>query len=329
MIIIAFIACAVGIALSLYLFFKKISHTTLACPRSHPCDTVTHSRFSRLGGIPNELLGVVYFSLVVLLLSVPVAGALLSWVSYFLFFILIIGGLYSLYLVGIQAFIIRAWCAWCIAIAVTNAVLIVSLLGIPTELFIPLLKAQRIGWVIVHNIGFILGVGAATITDIFFFRFLKDHAISDKEKETMDTLTNVIWGGLAVLIVSGFALTLPESARLFASSKFLIKLVIVGVIMINGVLLNMFVAPYLRRLSFEGTVPARRFRKFAFALGGISLVSWYSAFLLGSFRSLAFSFPVALVAYGVLLVGVIVGSSIAERLITKSHQSQTFDSTSG
>lgn len=329
MIIIAFIACAVGVSLSLYLFFKKISHTTLACPRSHPCDTVTHSRFSRLGTIPNELLGVAYFSLVALLLGIPVAGGAMSWVSYLLFFTLILGGLYSLYLVGIQAFVIRAWCIWCVTIAVTNGVLIVSLLGMPTELFIPLLKAQRIGWVIIHNVGFILGVGAATVTDVFFFRFLKDHTISDKEKETMDTLTNVIWVGLAILIVSGFALTVPESARLLASSKFLIKIVVVGVIIVNGVLLNMFVAPYLRRLSFEGTLPARRFRRLAFALGGISLISWYSAFLLGSFRSITLSFPTALLGYGLLLTGVIIGSSIAERLITKSHQPQNSDSVSG
>lgn len=320
-IILAFIACAIGIGLSLYLFSKKITHTRLACPRAHPCDTVTHSRFSKVFGIPNELLGAGYFFIVALLLLIPVSGTALAWTSYLLFLTLILGGLYSLYLLGIQAFVIRAWCAWCIGIALTNLVLIVSLFStMPTELFVPLLKAHRIGWVVVHNIGFILGVGAATITDVFFFRFLKDHAVSQEEKETMDTLTSVIWGGLAILVVSGFALTVPESARLFASSKFLIKVVIVGVIIINGVLLNMFVAPYLRRLSFEGTLPARRFRRFAFALGGISIVSWYSAFLLGSIRSISITFPIALGVYSALLVAVIVGSSLAERIITKQYQ---------
>ncbi len=319
-IVIAFIACIVGALISAYIYIKKSRHQKLACPRDNPCDTVLHSRFGRTFGIPNEALGMIYFFSVSVLLYVIIASSVYTTgFLYVLFFLLVLGGLFSIYLVGLQAFVIKSWCAWCLGIAFVNLVLIISLCSMPFSNITPLLAAQKMWWVIAHNIGFILGLGSATITDIFFFRFLKDSAISQQEKETMDTLTNVIWVGLAVLIVSGLCLFLPEQARLAVSSKFLLKIVVVGVIIVNGLLLNMFVGPHMRRLSFEGTRPARRFRRLAFALGGISFTSWYLAFFLGSLRKINIEFSTAIIGYGALLVCVIIGSQIAERYITRKH----------
>lgn len=320
-IIIAFLSCICGIIISLYIYIKKRRHQKLACPRDNPCDTVLHSRFGKTFGVSNEILGLLYFFLVsALLFSLIVTTSTYAVsVTYILFFTLILGGLFSIYLVMLQAFVIRSWCYWCLGIALTNLVLIISLLGLPFDIINPALSSQKTLWVIVHNIGFILGLGSATITDVLFFRFLKDSTISAEEKGTMDILTNVIWGGLAILIVSGLSLYLPNQAVLAVSSKFLLKVVVVGVIVVNGILLNMFIAPYMRRLSFEGTVPAKKFRRLAFALGGVSIFSWYVAFLLGSLRNIPIAFSNSLVAYGVLLLCVIIGSQIAERFITKQH----------
>lgn len=320
-IIIAFIACMVGVFISLYMYIKKSRHQKLACPRDNPCDTVLHSRFGRTFGIPNEALGIIYFFSISLLLFLIIFTTVYTTAFlYILFFFLVFGALFSLYFVGLQAFVIKSWCAWCLGIAFTNLVLIISLSQISFTAIIPMLASQKVWWVIVHNIGFILGLGSATITDIFFFRFLKDGTISQEEKETMDTLTNVIWVGLAILIVSGLALYLPEQSRLDISSKFLLKVLVVGVIALNGILLNMFVGPHMRRLSFEGTVPARRFRRLAFALGGVSFTSWYLAFFLGSLRKISIDFKTAFVGYAVLLVLVIIGSQIAERYVAYKHK---------
>ncbi|HRH24990.1 MAG TPA: vitamin K epoxide reductase family protein [Candidatus Paceibacterota bacterium] len=312
----------VGLCLSAFMLFRKISHKKLSCPREHPCDTVLHSKFAKTFGLPNELLGIFYFLAILALIFLPLFGFSPVWDLYALFFLMIIGGLFSLYLLGLQAFVIKSWCAWCLGIAFTNILLIISLSSIPTEVFAPLLAKQKTLWVIVHNLGFILGVGSATITDIFFFRFLKDKVISLEEKETMDTLTSVIWVALAILVVSGFALFVPEQARLLASSKFLLKVFVVGVIIINGVLLNMFVGPYMRRLSFEGSEPAKKFRRLAFALGGVSFTSWYLAFLLGSLRKIHLDFQTALWAYLIIIVFVIIGSQIFERVVTKKFNKE-------
>ena len=311
--------CLVGIIVSSWMFFKKHRHQKLSCPRNNPCDLVMHSRFSKTFGLSNELLGILYFSLVLMLIFLPLLGFSPIWDLYILFFVVIFGALFSIYLIGLQAFYIRAWCAWCLGVAFVNFILILSLSGIPTEVFAPILASQKMVWVIVHNIGFILGVGSATITDIFFFKFLKDNKISAEEKGTMDTLTNIIWVGLGILIVSGLALFIPNQAILSVSSKFLLKVVVVGVIIVNGIVLNMFIAPHIRRLSFEGNKPAKKFRRFAFALGGISIVSWYLAFFLGSFRSIPINFTIALYVYFAILVCVVIGSQIAEKKITKDH----------
>ncbi|MEK7228147.1 MAG: vitamin K epoxide reductase family protein [Patescibacteria group bacterium] len=320
--IVTFVACLCGIILSSYIYIKKRRNQRLACPREHPCDTVLHSHFSKTFGVPTEILGVGYFISVLVLIFLPLMGFSPAWDLYLLFFLLVIGGLFSLYLIGLQVLVIRSWCAWCLGVAFTNLVLIVSLSHIPTELFAPLLKVQKVWWLVLHNLGFILGVGAATITDILFFRFLKDGKISLEEKGTMDTLTNTIWLALGILVVSGLALFIPEQTRLAVSSKFLLKLVVIGAIILNGFILNMFVAPYMRRLSFEGTAPARHFRRLAFALGGISFTSWYIAFFLGSFRKIPISFSVGLVGYAVILILVIIFSQFVERHVAKKHGTQ-------
>lgn len=324
-IIISVLACLFGIGISVYMYLKKSRHQKLACPRDNPCDLVLHSHFSKIFGIPNELLGIAYFLGVLVLIFLPLFGFSAAWDLYILFFMLVVGGLFSVYLIGLQAFVIRAWCAWCLGIALTNLVLIISLSAIPTSLFAPLLDSQKLWWVILHNIGFILGVGSATVTDVLFFRSIKDGSVSVEEKGTMDILTNIIWVGLAILVVSGLALFIPEQTRLATSSKFLLKVVVVSVIIVNGLLLNMFVAPYMRRLSFEGTVPARKFRRLAFALGGISFTSWYLAFFLGSLRKISLDFNMALWGYLTILVLVIIGSQIMERRVTKMHLTKPFD----
>jgi uncharacterized membrane protein len=322
MFIIALIACLVGIFLSGYLFYKKTRHQALACPRENPCETVLHSKFGKTLGIRNEILGILYFVLIASILAFiflyPIFNTKI--LLYVLFIALSGGGLFSLYLIGLQAFVIKSWCYWCLGIALSNFVLIGSLFNLSFVSIYPLLASQKLWWVIIHNVGFILGVGAATMSDIFFFRSLRDNTISQEEKETMDTLSTVIWAGLGVLIVSGIAMYLPDQARLAVSAKFLLKLIVVAVIIINGILLNMIVAPNMRRLSFGGSVPERRFRRLAFALGGISFTSWYLAFLLGSLRTINIYFIPAVLFYVLLLFFVIIGSQVFERYITKKHQ---------
>ncbi len=314
-------AAICGLIISTYIYRQKKKKTSLVCPREASCEKVVHSIHATTAGIDNTLLGIGYYATIGLLYAFVLVFPqyLTAPVLWVMTVMTCFGVLFSLYLIALQAFVIRAWCAWCLGSATATALLAVALMGHHMTDLYTLLGTQRIWWIIVHNIGFILGLGGATITDIFFFRFLKDNRISEQEKGTMDTLSNVIWVGLAVLIMSGLMLYLPEQARLSVSSKFLLKVVVVGVIVVNGILLNLRVAPRMRQFSLANTVPAKSFRRLAFALGGISIVSWYTAFLLGSLRSINLVFREGVALYVSLLIAVVVGSQVYERIVSRHH----------
>lgn len=136
-----------------------------------------------------------------------------------------------------------------------------------------------------HLFGFAIGVGGATVTDIFFMKFLKDFRISRTEADFMRTLSRILWLGVVILSVSGLGLFLLDPARLLTSAKFISKMGVVAVLLLNGWFLHFAVTPSLRRIAFhEDPHPqAKQFQKIrqrAFISGGISIVSWYYAFFL-------------------------------------------------
>lgn len=165
-------------------------------------------------------------------------------------------------------------------------------------------------FVILHAIGAAVGLGAVVITDSLFFQFLKDFKISRKEEETMNTISKLVWGVIAVMIITGTILFLSAPMDYLAKSKFIVKIIIFSVIVINGVLLNAWISPLLRKIAFgpvaqQPTLKIRIMRRIAFASGVVSIISWFSVFILGSVRSI----PVT-VGWGTLIYALVVGSGI-------------------
>ena len=76
--------------------------------------------------------------------------------------------------------------------------------------------------------------------------------------------------------------------------------------------LNFIIAPKLTKISFRGPL-----RKIAFASGGVSIVSWYSAFLFGMLRNSPADFPSLVTSYALLLGIAIAGSQLLERSYRK------------
>jgi len=319
----ALVGIIIGLIVSLYIYHQKRKKTKLICPREGSCDKVVHSTHATTFGIGNEILGVMFYVIQAILWTLPIfVPNVLSGAYSFAIVVLTIGGaLFSIYLIALQAFVIRAWCMWCLGSTLAVTLLTVALFGLPGSALHTFLGTTKVWWIIMHNIGFILGLGGATITDIFFFRFLKDGVISESEKQTMDILSNVIWVGLGILIASGIMLYLPEQARLNISSKFLLKVVVVGVLTVNGVFLNILVAPQMRRFSLAQTEVARHFRRLSFVLGGISIASWYSAFFLGSLRSIPLAFREGLGIYMGILIAAVIGGLTYEWIISYHHKS--------
>lgn len=97
-----------------YLEIERARGRNVACPiGGGGCETVQHSRYSKLAGVPLPLLGL--------------AGAATMFATTLLrdprartaaFVLAVAGALFSLYLAGLQAFEIHAYCAWCLSSAV-------------------------------------------------------------------------------------------------------------------------------------------------------------------------------------------------------------------
>jgi hypothetical protein len=177
--------------------------------------------------------------------------------------------------------------------------------------------------VILHIVGTALGVGAVTVGDMLFFRALKTKRIDESMVETWKTVSQIVWTGLALLFFSGvfffvvYRLGMPARLNLAFTSKFWIKMIIVGVLSLNGLFMHFNMIPTLERLAREGgKLSSQLFQKSAgrfFASGAISFTSWYAALTLGVARSIPFSFWQALLIYLIILALAIGVSHIMRR----------------
>ncbi len=319
-ILIIFIAFA-GFFLSTFLMHKKRRKTEhLVCPFRGNCTEVIQSKYARFFGVPVEYLGILYYSLVAVgygvLLYAPTA---FEWLSLPLFLASIFAVVFSFYLTFIQLVTLKKICTWCLLSATfCLSIFAVSLLS-GLETLIPFLVEYRNLVVVLHVLAMALGLSAATFSDIFFFRFLKDYKVTNKESEVLDTFSQVIWLALGLIVMTGLALYLPESDTYNTSSKFLTKVSIISILIVNGAFLNLFVAPRFFALDFLGpkTREGSFVRRLAFILGPISIVSWYSAFILGSLRAIPISYAYAMSVYLIIVFLGICSGLIIERIFIK------------
>lgn len=177
--------------------------------------------------------------------------------------------------------------------------------------------------VIIHVLSVIVGMGAALISDILFNIFIKDKKINPSENRMLGTLSNIIWVSLFFIVISGLALFLSKPDFYIYSVKFLVKMSIVGVIIINGYMFQKYVHPALRKINFNDTNMHHKYvkiRKISFAFGAISLVSWLTAFVLGMLWQISLSYMEAMLLYLVVCCGGILFSQLVEyRFTHTSH----------
>ena len=88
--------------------------------------------------------------------------------------------------------------------------------------------------VTLHLLGVILGMGGALISDILFSFFSRNKKLNPSEIVTLTILRKIILYGLWVIILSGIALFLSDPEKYLSSVKFLAKMSIVLVLVVNG-----------------------------------------------------------------------------------------------
>jgi uncharacterized membrane protein len=114
------VLCLLGIGVAGYLTVTHLADAAPYCGSAHGCADVQDSPYSEIAGIPVSVVGMVGY--VILLALSLLRGRVSEEVEFYLpvlsFGAALIGVLYSAYLTYLEAFVIRAWCYWCVASAV-------------------------------------------------------------------------------------------------------------------------------------------------------------------------------------------------------------------
>ncbi|MGH2881988.1 MAG: vitamin K epoxide reductase family protein, partial [Solirubrobacteraceae bacterium] len=108
----------IGIGIGTYLTYTHYAKLNVLCLSSGGCETVQHSRWSKLDGIPVATLGLAGY--IGIFISVWIRGELGRAMG---FGLALVGFLFSMYLTYREAFTIKAYCQWCLGSAAILTIL--------------------------------------------------------------------------------------------------------------------------------------------------------------------------------------------------------------
>lgn len=118
------ILAVVGLGISLYLTYIYTSNGVAICLGSGGCETVQHSPYAWIMGIPIPTLGAVAYLLVLILaLLAGRGGERQETLLLGLFGTSLVGLLFSAYLTYLELFVIHAICLWCVGSAIVQVFL--------------------------------------------------------------------------------------------------------------------------------------------------------------------------------------------------------------
>lgn len=166
---------------------------------------------------------------------------------------------------------------------------------------------------VIHVIAVVFGMGGALMSDILFSFFSRDKKLNPTEISTLSILKKVVLYALIIIILSGVVIFLSDVSKYINSVKFLAKMSILLVLVINGYFLNKYIWPYLLNKNFFILKRERNIRRLAFACGAISIISWLSVCALGVLDSLNFSYSFVILTYVCITSFAVTVSLIVEK----------------
>src|SRR5439155_14064811 len=118
----------IGLLIAGYLVLSEATNTQTICPATGAfnCDLVQKSIYSRVGPIPVAVLGLLgYLAILAVLLLESRSGLFAERGKRLVFGMALIGLLFSGYLTAMEAFVLHAWCVWCLGSAITMLLLFI------------------------------------------------------------------------------------------------------------------------------------------------------------------------------------------------------------
>jgi hypothetical protein len=157
--------------------------------------------------------------------------------------------------------------------------------------------------VVAHVVGAAIGVGAATASDSVFLRAVRNRRVSSDQFLLVTSVSDVVLLGLAAVTLTGAGL-LFFSPDLIATPDFQAKMIVVGVLLLNGIAFHTSVIPFLeehRDVQMDDATLSAGRRALLAGSGTLSAVSWYGALVLGAMPEVDWPLPAFLAIYAALL----------------------------
>ncbi len=309
--------------MALYIYYTKKHGKQLVCPVGSDCNVVITSRYSKFLGVSLEYWGMFYYAVIIAAYVVLIfAPHLLS--EFFLSGLIMLTAtafLFSLYLLFVQAFLLRQWCIWCLLSAMLSIMIfIISLASL--DFAVAFLTEIRAVIEAIHTLGFALGIGGVTTALFLFFRFLRDLHIDENESQTLKGISELVLLGLAFVLVSQFASFVAYAPDLARSGPFLAQTIALFVVAISGAVLMIIFAPFLSVIPFNETTKDHHhsllesLKRPLFVTGAIALSSWYFAFVMN--YSLGYGLTTLLLVYLTVLVTAVIAALLWEKSISSA-----------
>lgn len=328
------IAGLAGFGVASYIAYTKSGGGELICPTGSNCNVVVNSRYSKFMSIKLEYMGMLYYGLIFLIYLALTFIPLSNFSDDVILGILLFtagAGLFSCYLLFVQGFLLRAWCIWCLlASSLSLIIFILSFISLPA--FVDFLV--NLGPIVsaAHSLGFALGLGGSTAGAYLFIRFLRDFNIDDEEMNSLQGVSEMVWLGLALALLSQMAFYVMEIGDFFGqvgflvqSPTFFIQTVALFMAAISGAVLLIIFAPFLVAMPFkkkeevesEEVKPSflEGIRKIVFINGAIALSSWYFAFTMDFIPEI--DLPTLFITYIIVLIAAMSISMWMESRVSK------------
>jgi uncharacterized membrane protein len=122
-----------GIFDASYITYEKLSGRIPTCRPPFECGTVLNSEWAYIAGIPLSIFGLVFYTTVFVfavmnVLEVELTIPLTKNISNTLHLLSMGGFGFSLYLMFLMQFVIKAWCLWCLFSAITSSSLFIGVM---------------------------------------------------------------------------------------------------------------------------------------------------------------------------------------------------------
>jgi len=280
------IAALTGFLVSTNIWDTKRSGGTLVCPTGVDCEVVIRSRYAKFLNISLEYWGMAYFvAIIVTYLFLIFTPQLFSPAGILLvMFGSLAAGLFSIYLLFVQAFILRHWCIWCILTAMLSLTIAVTSM-VSADIAIAFIVRIDNILALIRFLGFTLGVGGVSSMGFLFFHFLRDAVIDEEELESIKAVSELVWVGLGMVLISQFTRFIAHTDVLLTSGIFTAQIVSLLAFALSGAVLMIIYTPLLTYIPFQAPPEGQKTSSFAtlrqptLVLGVIAFVSWYFAFV--------------------------------------------------